>query len=86
MEKLEMLSKIQRLAAIALARLGANERERAVRRGHLMVNIDRNAESGVWTPVNLDAEIVKAADEFASSEARSANLVAATSVAQRVEH
>lgn len=68
MEGAEMLSKIQRLAAIALARLAAADRERALRRGHLMVNIDRTAESGVWTPVNLDPEIVKAAEEFAASE------------------
>jgi hypothetical protein len=61
-----VLSKLQRLAAIALARLDYADRERALRRGHILVNLGRNAESGIWTPVNLDSEIIRAAEEFRS--------------------
>ena len=61
-----MLTTLKRLAAIALARLDKDERDRAVRKGHIMVNIERKDESGVWTPVNLDAEVVEAAKEFRS--------------------
>ncbi len=64
-----MLSKLQRHAAIALAGLAAADRERVVRRGYLVVNVDRGAETGVWTPVNLDPDVIKAADALAMAGA-----------------
>jgi hypothetical protein len=42
------------------------DRERALQRGRILVNLGRNAERGSWTPVKLDAEIIGAAEEFRS--------------------
>ena len=59
-----MLSARQRLAAIALARMSDLDREHALKRGHIMVSLERSSISGVWTPVNLDADVVTAAHDM----------------------
>ena len=61
-----MLSNRERLAAIALARMAESDREHALKRGYVMVNLT----SEVWTPVNIDAAIADAAQDFRRAAAR----------------
>jgi hypothetical protein len=64
-----MLTSTQQAIAERLAQMNADEWEHAIRRGYLNVNIDparSRSESGIWTPVNLDAETITAARESCS--------------------
>ena len=60
-----MLSQRERLAAITLASMADGDREHALRRGYVMVNLERDtASSGLWTPINLNSSIIEASEDF----------------------
>jgi hypothetical protein len=61
------MSSTQHSVAERLAKMTSDERENALRNGYLTIDVDparRRSESGVWTPVDLDQEIIDAAERI----------------------
>jgi hypothetical protein len=59
-----MLTERRQLAAQAIARLDAADREAALRRGFITINVSPAHAIGIWSPINLDLDILAAAEQI----------------------